>query len=141
MPHTDAKGQSTVAPILLVGLVMVVGSLSAPVFLDHVGQSSVGGPLADLEIETGNGKDIVINHRGGEPINTESVKIVVDDSTLTTLSDADTFDGNQNGRFSLGESVTHTADDEGVVKVAVVDKDTGKTVAHRTIMLSSISGN
>ena len=141
MLMSDIRGQSeTVGTILLVGLVITAVTLAGGVMLfGYLNQASVNEPLVNLEIEPEDGDDIRIQHSGGENIDTETTKVMANSSTLGSLTDADSFDGDQDGRFVTGESVTYTPSiSEDTIDVLIIDRSTNTVIERETITLEDI---
>lgn len=141
MLMSDIRGQSeTVGTILLVGLVITAVTLAGGVMLfGYLNQASVNEPLVNLEIEPEDGDDIRIQHSGGENIDTETTEVMADSSTLGSLTDADSFDGDQDGRFVTGESVTYTPNiSEDTIDVLIIDRSTNTVIERETITLEDI---
>jgi len=141
MLMSDIRGQSeTAGTILLVGLVITTVTLAGGVMLfGYLNQASVNEPLVNLEIEPEDGDDIRIQHSGGENIDTETTKVMANSSTLGSLTDADSFDGDQDGRFVTGESVTYTPSiSEDTIDVLIIDRSTNTVIERETITLEDI---
>lgn len=141
MLMSDIRGQSeTVGTILLVGLVITTVTLAGGVMLfGYLNQASVNEPLVNLEIEPEDGDDIRIQHSGGENIDTGTTEVMADSSTLGSLTDADSFDGDQDGRFVTGESVTYTPSiSEDTIDVLIIDRSTNTVIERETITLEDI---
>ena len=137
MYHSDIRGQSeTVGTIFLLGVITIgISLVGGAAAFNYIDQESVNKPLVNLEIQAEDGDNVVVNHMGGESLDTGSTVIIVRGSILTTLAGADSFDGVRDGQFKTGESIRHHLGSRGAVKVFVVDEDVGEVVASEVITL------
>ena len=138
---SDIRGQSeTVGTILLIGLVLIAVTISGAIILsNYLNQEAVNEPLVDLEIESEDGDNINVQHMGGESIDTETMEVIVNNSVIGSFADANSFDGDQDGRFVTGESVTFASGiSEGTIEVLVVDQETNTVVERDEITITSI---
>ena len=138
MSQLDTRGQSgTVGSILLIGMVIVSITLAGgAATFNYINQESTDEPLTSLEIKSSDEGDVIVNHMGGEPLDIESTVVIVEGSIVTTFAGADSFDGERDGLFNTGESISHSLTNEGTVEALVVDKNSGEIVASETITLT-----
>ena len=138
MSQLDTRGQSgTVGSILLIGMVIVSITLAGgAATFNYINQESTDEPLTSLEIKSSDEGDVIVNHMGGEPLDIESTVVIVEGSIVTTFAGADSFDGERDGLFNTGESISHSLTNEGTVNALVVDENSGEIVASETITLS-----
>lgn len=138
MLPSDTRGQSeTIGTLLLVGMLVITITLAGGAAVaNYLSQASVDKPLVDLEIESEDSDKINIQHLGGEAIDTETTVVMVDGSILDSFEEADSFDGDRDGRFRAGELVTfkHSMS-EGTIEVVVIDQASNVIIEQEEITL------
>lgn len=138
MLPSDTRGQSeTIGTLLLVGMLVVTITLAGGAAVDnYLNQASADEPLVDLEIESEDSDKINIQHLGGEVIDTETTVVMVNGSILGVFAEADSFDGDRDGRFRPSESVTFTHSiSEGTIDVLVIDQARNVVIEQEEITL------
>lgn len=138
MLPSDTRGQSeTIGTLLLVGMIVIsITLVGGAAVANYLNQASVDEPLVDLEIESEGSDKINIQHLGGEAIDTETTVVMVNGSILGAFEEADSFDGDRDGRFRSGELVTfkHSMS-EGTTEVVVIDQASNVLIEQEEITL------